>query len=69
LITFTQANTILAFYPQGDAFLPQIDAALRKLYAHCWIGFSKQEAAILNHALEQILLNARKSFAGIGMQP
>jgi len=31
--------------------------------------FSKQEAAILNHALEQILLNARKSFAGIGMQP
>jgi DNA-binding MarR family transcriptional regulator len=53
-----QVNVILT--EKGAALYPQIDAALRKVYGHFLNGVSEQEAAILKHALEKILLNARQ---------
>jgi DNA-binding MarR family transcriptional regulator len=53
-----QVNVTLT--DKGAALYPQINAGIHKVYGHFLNGVSEQEALVLKHVLEKILLNAKQ---------
>ena len=53
-----QVNVTLT--DKGRALYPLITAAISKVHAHLLRGFSEQEALAFRHAIEKLLVNAKK---------